>query len=162
MQTFKSWRSLLEGKLSMAQIKPGATATPMWKGRSAKNYGIAGEPVYEGKIKVLGLGMVPYGKDANKSHILGKDYKDVQNKFKDIWSSDDIKYGNFWNAQDKMKNFFQTIAFEDKKIKEGYVSWIWQVIDGPNKGTIHYCFINSDDKWEISYLNKSAEFELVT
>jgi hypothetical protein len=163
MKSFKSWEETLkEGKVTVAKLRPGVVATPMWKGRSAKNYGISGLPVYDGKVKVLGLGVVPFGKRAEKKHVIGKDYKDVQSKYKDIWRSEDIRYGHFWNAQHRMKAFFGAIANEDRKVQSGWVCWIWQVIDGPDKGTIHYCFIDSDDKWAIAFLNKSAEFELVT
>jgi len=163
MKTFnQSADPLNEGKVSIAKLRPGVTMTPMWKGRSAKNYGIAGQPVYDGKVKVLGMGMVPFGKKAEKKHVLAKDYKDAQTKYKEVWNTEEIKYGHFWNAQHRMKTFFGKIAESDKKIQNGFVCWIWEVVDGPSKGTVHYCFIDSDEKWAISFLNKSAEFEMVT
>jgi hypothetical protein len=163
MRSFKSWEETLkEGKVTVAKLRPGVVATPMWKGRSAKNYGISGQPVYDGKIKVLGMGVVPFGKKAEKKHVIGKDYKDIQTKYKEIWNREDIRYGRFWNARDKQKQFFWHIADTDKKVPSGWVCWIWQVVDGPDKGLIHYCFIDSDDKWAIAFLNKSAEFELIT
>ena len=162
MHSFKKWENLQEGKLTMASLKPGSVATPIWKGRSAQNYGIRGLPVYDGKVKVLGLGMVPFRTKAEKKHIIGNDYKAIQTKYKDIWNTEEIRYGHFWSAQGRMKAFFSAIAENDRKFKHGFVSWIWEVIDGPDKGTIHYCFIDSDDRWAIAYLNKSAEFELVT
>ena len=55
MKSFNQWEQLQEGKVSIAKLKVGLTFTPMWKGRSAKNYGIAGQPVYDGKVKVLGM-----------------------------------------------------------------------------------------------------------
>lgn len=163
MKSFNKFAETLhEGKVTMAKLRPGLVATPMWKGRSAKNYGISGMPVYDGKVKVLGMGVVPFGKKAEKKHVIGKDYKDLQSKYKDIWRSDEIRYGRFWNAQNRMKAFFYAIADADKKVPSGFVCWIWEVVDGPDKGTVHYCFIDSDDKWAIAFLNKSAEFELVT
>jgi len=163
MKSFTQWEETLnEAKVTIAQLRPGLTVTPMWKGRSAKNYGISGMPVYDGKVKVLGMGIVPFGKKAEKKHVIGKDYKDIQTKYKDIWKSDEIRFGSYWSAQGRMKAFFFAIADADKKVPNGFVCWIWEVIDGPDKGTIHYCFIDSDDKWAIAFLNKSAEFELIT
>lgn len=160
MKTFSDF--LAEGKASIAKLKPGVVVTPTWKGRSARNYGIDGQSVYEGKVKVLGLGIVPSGKNPEKKHIIGKDYMDVQKQYKEIWDTEEVRYGSFYNAQDKMKTFFNKIADADKKVSSGWVSWIWEVVDGPNKGKLHYCFIDSDDKWSIAYLNKSAEFDLIS
>jgi hypothetical protein len=166
MKSFNQYSSeqeqLEEGKVSIAKLKVGLAMTPMWTGRSAKNYGIAGQAVYDGKVKVLGMGIVPFGKKAEKRHIIAKDYKDAQTKYNDVWNTEEIKYGRFWNAQHRMKTFFGKIADSDKKIENGFVCWIWEVVDGPSKGTVHYCFIDSDEKWAISYLNKSAEFEMIT
>lgn len=162
MHSFKKWENLQEGKLTMASLKPGAVATPIWKGRSAQNYGIRGLPVYDGKVKVLGLGIVPFRTKAEKKHVIGNDYKAIQSKYKEIWNSEEIRYGHFWSAQGRMKAFFSAIAQSDKRLKDGFVCWIWEVIDGPDKGTIDYCFIDSDDRWAIAFSNKSAEFELVT
>tara|TARA_E500000081_G_scaffold15067_2_gene18460 strand:+ start:4004 stop:4495 length:492 start_codon:yes stop_codon:yes gene_type:complete len=163
MRSFKRWEETLnEGKVTIAKLRPGLTVTPMWKGRSAKNYGISGMPVYDGKVKVLGMGIVPFGKKADKRMVIGKDYKDLQTKYKDIWKSDEIQYGRYWNARNKMKAFFSAIAQSDKKLKDGWVCWIWEVVDGPDKGMVHYCFIDSDDRWSIAFLNKSAEFEMIT
>ena len=164
MKSFNKWEQeqLDEGKVTIAKLRVGTTVTPMWKGRSAKNYGISGMPVYDGKVKVLGMGIVPFGKKAEKRHIIGKDYKDVQSKYKEIWNTEEIRYGRFWNAQHRMKTFFGKIADSDNKIKNGFVCWIWEVVDGPSKGTVHYCFIDSDDKWAIAFLNKSAEFEMIS
>ena len=63
-----------------------------------------------------------------------------------------------------MKAFFQAIAAESggKKIPYGHVCWIWKIIEGPNKGDISYCYISSDDEWEVRYLNKGTEFILET
>jgi hypothetical protein len=163
MKSFKRWEETLnEGKVTIATLRPGLTVTPMWKGRSAKNYGISGMPVYDGKVKVLGMGIVPFGKKADMRMVIGKDYKDLQTKYKDIWQSDEIRYGSYWSAQGRMKAFFSAIADADKKVPNGFVCWIWEVVDGPDKGLIHYCFIDSDDNWAIAYLNKSAEFEMIT
>ena len=163
MKSYNSFAETLnEGKVTISKIKQGMTFTPMWKGRSAKNYGIVDTPCYDGKVKVLGMGMVPFGKKAEKKHVMGRDYKDIQTKWKDVYNQEDIRYGRFFNAQHRQKTFFSAIAKEDKKVTNGHVAWLWEVLDGPDKGMIHYCFLDSDDKWAITFLNKSAEFEMIT
>ena len=160
MKTFKSY--LTEGKVSMAKLKAGMKVSVIHKGRSAKNFGVDGQDVFGGKVQVLGLGIVPYGKPADKRHIVGKDYKDVQKKYNSIWKSDDISFGRFFGARDKQKTFFSAISDADKKFKPGHVAWIWQIIEGENKGKLSYCFISNDDKWEVLFLNKATEFILET
>ena len=162
MKTFKEIRSLVEGKVTMARLKPGLKVNVIHKGRSAKNFGVDGQDVYGGKVKVLGMGIVPYGKKAEKRHIVGKDYKDIQKKYDSIWKDDDFRYGNYWNSMHKMKVFFDLIAEQDRKFKPGFVSWIWEVQEGENKRLLHYCFVSQDEKWEVTFLNKSAEFMLET
>ena len=128
-------------------------------GRSAKNYGVSGQDVYGGKVQVLGIGIVPFGQKAEKRHVIGKDWKDLQTKHKDIWKSEDIMYGRFWNANDKKNAFLEQIA-KKLKMKPGLTCWLWQVLEGDNKGTIGYCFIDRDSKWSVTFLNKSTEFKL--
>lgn len=159
---FKFRETLTEAKVTVAKLKPGLKVNVFFSGSSARNYGVSGENVYGGKVQVLGLGNVPYGKPAKTSHVIAKDYKDAQKKYSDIWKSDEIRYGRFWNAQDKMKSFFQAIADESdgKKVPHGHTCWIWKIIEGPNKGKLSYCFISTDDKWEVVFLNKRTEFKL--
>ena len=161
--TFKEEvQQINEGKVTMAKLKPGMKLNVIHKGRSARNYGVMGENVYGGKVQVLGMGNVPFGKKAEKKHVFAKDYKDAQKKFKDIWNTEEIRYGRFWNAQDRMAAFFRAIAAESdgKKIPYGWTCWIWKIIEGPNKGKISYCFVDSDDKWSVVFLNKSTNFRL--
>ena len=160
MKNFKDLRALTEGKVTMARLKPGLKVNVIHKGRSAKNFGVDGQDVYGGKVKVLGMGIVPYGKKAEKRHIVGKDYKDIQKKYDSIWKDEDFRYGNYWNSMHKMKIFFELISQEDRKYKPGFVAWLWEVIEGGNKGIVDYCFISSDEKWEVTFLNKSTEFVL--
>lgn len=158
---FKLRETLTEAKVTVAKLKPGMKLNVFHSGASARNYGVNGVNVYDGKVQVLGVGIVPYGKSAKTSHIIGKDYKDAQKKYSDVWKSDEIRYGRFWNAQDRMKAFFQAIASDsDGKIPSGHTCWIWKIIEGPNKGKLSYCFISSDDKWEVVFLNKRTEFRL--
>lgn len=156
---FKFREELNEGKVSVAKLKAGLKLNVIHAGRSAKNFGISGEDVYGGKVQVLGIGIVPFGKAAEKNHVIGKDWKDVQTKHKDIWKSEDIMYGQFWNANDR-KNAFLELVAKKLKMKQGWTTWIWQIIDGPNKGKIHYCYVDRDEKWSVTYLNKSTEFKL--
>jgi len=159
---FELKKELTEAKETVAKLKPGMKLNVFHSGASARNYGVNGENVYGGKVQVLGLGNVPYGKPAKTSHVIGKDYKDVQNKYKDIWNTEEIRYGHFWNAQDRMRAFFQAIAADSdgKKVPYGHTCWLWKVIEGKNKGLISYCFISSDDRWEVTFLNKSTDFTL--
>jgi len=158
----ESIQELQEAKVSIAKLKPGLKLNVIHDGKSARNYGVNGENVYSGKVQVLGMGNVPMGKPAKDSHVFAKDYKDAQNKFRDVWNKEEIRYGRFWNAQSRMRAFFQAIAAESdgKKIPYGWTCWIWKIIEGPNKGKISYCFIDSDDKWSVVFLNKSTNFRL--
>lgn len=153
---------LNEAKVTMAKLKPGMKVHVTFKGPSARNYGVNGQSVYGGKVQVLGLGNVPYGKPAKASHVFAKDYKDAQKKFKDVWNKEEIRYGHYYNALARMDAFFQEIAAESdgKKIPYGHTCWIWKILDGEHKGKIDYCFISNDDKWEIRFLNKRTEFAL--
>ena len=161
---FELKKELTEAKVSIAKLRPELKVNVIHKGRSARNFGISGQNVYGGRVEILGLGNVPYGKPAKASHVIGRDYKDVQNKYKNIWNTDEVKYGHFWNAKNRMTAFFQAIAAESggKKIPYGHVCWIWKIIEGPNKGDISYCYISSDDEWEVRFLNKGTEFILET
>jgi hypothetical protein len=153
---------LNEAKVTVAKLKPGMKLNVFHKGASARNYGVNGENVYGGKVQVLGVGNVPFGKAAQTKHVIAKDYKDAQKKYSDVWNKEEIRYGRFWNAQDRMRAFFQAIAAESdgKKVPYGHTCWILKIIDGPNKGKISYCFISTDDKWEVVFLNKRTEFAL--
>ena len=142
---FELKKELTEAKVSIAKLRPGLKVNVIHTGRSAQNYGVSGQNVYGGRVQVLGLGSVPSGKPAEKRHVLAKDYKDLQQKYKHIWDTDDIKYGHFWNAKNRMKAFFQAIADESKgkKVPYGHTSWIWQIIEGPNKGKTDKLFVYS-------------------
>ena len=156
---FKFREELNEGKVSVAKLKAGLKLNVVHSGRSAKNYGVSGQDVYGGKVQVLGIGVVPFGKKAEKRHVIGKDWKDLQTKHKDIWKSEDIMYGRFWNANDKKNAFLEQVA-KKLKMKPGWTCWLWQVLEGDNKGIIDYCFIDRDEKWSVTFLNKSTEFKL--
>jgi len=156
---FKFRQELNEAKVTIAKLKAGLKVNVIHKGRSAKNFGVDGQNVYGGKVQVLGIGIVPFGKPAEKRHVIGKDWKDLENKHKDIWKSEDIQFGQFWNANDR-KNAFLELVAKKLKMKQGWTCWIWQVIEGENKGKISYCYIDRDEKWSVTFLNKSTEFIL--
>lgn len=160
----QSFGQFNEAKVTMAKLKPGMTFDVIHKGRSARNFGVNGQNVYGGKVKVLGMGNVPFKKKAEKKHVFAKDLKDAQNKFRDIWNKEEIRYGYFGSSLGRIKAFFNAIAAESegKKIPYGHTCWIWEVIEGENKGTISYCFISFDEKWEVVFLNKATEFELIS
>ena len=160
MKNFKQYTQLNEAKVTMSKLKPGLKVNVIHSGRSARNYGVKDENVYQGKVQVLGLGIVPYKTKANKRHVIGSDYKDIQKKYNTIWKSDDFRYGQYWNAMHKMQVFFELISQEDRKYKPGFVAWLWEVIEGGNKGIVDYCFISSDEILQVSFLNKSTEFVL--
>lgn len=160
MESFKTFLS--EGKVTMARLKPGMKLNVIHKGSDARAYGVTGDNVYQGKVQVLGVGIVPYGKKADKKYVIAKDYKDAQKKYNTIWKHENIQYGQYWNSLDKMNYFFSAIAEEESRIKPGWTCWIWKVLDGPHKGSTNYCFISSADKWEVPFLNKSTEFILET
>lgn len=161
MQSFSQFN---EAKVTMAKLKAGMTFDVIHSGRSARNFGVNGENVYGGKVKVLGVGNVPYGKKAEKKHVFARDMKDAQNKFRDVWNQEEIRYGYFGSSLGRIKAFFNAIAAESegKKIPYGHTCWIWEVIEGENKGFISYCFISYDEKWEVVFLNKATEFQLIS
>lgn len=161
MQSFSQFN---EAKVTMAKLKAGMTFDVIHSGRSARNFGVNGQNVYGGKVKVLGVGNVPYGKKAEKKHVFARDMKDAQNKFRDVWNQEEIRYGYFGSSLGRIKAFFNAIAAESegKKIPYGHTCWIWEVIEGENKGFISYCFISYDEAWEVVFLNKATEFQLIS
>ena len=64
---------LNEAKVTMSKLKPGLRVDVIHAGRSARNYGVKDQNVYQGKVQVLGLGIVPYKTKADKRHVIGSD-----------------------------------------------------------------------------------------
>lgn len=156
-------RYLAEGKVSMAKLKAGLKLNVIHKGRSAKNFGVDGGDVYGGKVKVLGIGIKPYKDKQNKRQVLAKDLKDLKNKYKDVFKSEEIQFGHFFSGLDRLIAAVNMIVDQDKRIKgpAGLV-WLWEVLDGENKGHLGFCYISNEPKWEVDFLNKSTEFILET
>ena len=159
---FELRQELNEAKISLAKLSAGMKVNIIHDGRSAKQFGIKDENVYGGKVQVLGLGVIPYKKEASKQLVLAKDMNDLKNKYSQVFKSEDIMYGSFFNARHRLQAAFDGIVDADKKVKPGFGAWIWQVIDGPNKGKFGYCYIGTgrNDEWEVRFLNKSTQFRI--
>ena len=157
-------RFLAEGKVSMSKLKAGMRVNVIHSGRSAKNYGIKDQNVYGGKVQVLGIGIKPYKDKPNARMVLAKDMKDLKKKYEKVFKSEEILYGNFYNARHRLKAAFNEIAEADRRVKPGFGAYIWKVIEGENKGLVDYCYIGNDrdDSWEVRFLNKSTQFILET
>ena len=157
---FQLRQELFEAKVSIAKLSAGMKVNIIHDGKSAKNFGIQDENVYKGKVQILGLGVIPYKKEASKQLVLAKDMKDLKNKYSQVFKSEDIMYGSFFNARHRLQAAFDGIVEADKKVKPGFGAWIWQVIEGPNKGKYGYCYIGNDrdDNWEVRFLNKSTKY----
>jgi len=150
MQSFK--QHLKEAKVTVAKLRGGMVVDVIHSGRSAKQYGIAGDNVFGGKVKVLGLGIVPRIEKPSKKHVQYKDVKDFKSKNKDTFASKEIEYG-YGGTNAKLRKAASMVG-------NGYLAWLLEVVDGENKGQIGYCYISNDDKWEVRFLNKSTEFKL--
>ena len=163
MESFKS-HFLSEGKVSMANLKAGMKLDVIHQGRSAKQFGVKDENVYGGKVQVLGIGVIPFKQEAKPNMVLAKDMKDLKNKYKTIFKSEEIQYGQFFNARHRLQTAFTAISKDDKRVKPGFGAYIWKVIEGENKGHHSYCYIGNgtNDQWEVRFLNKSTEFRLET
>ena len=85
-------------------------------------------------------------------------------KYENIFKSEEIKHGSFWNARHRLMSACYMVGEEDRRVKPGFGAWIWQVIEGENKGKFSYCYIGNDNKnnWEVRFLNKSTQFILET
>ena len=153
-------RFLAEGKVSMAKLKAGMKVNVIHSGRSAKNYGIKDQNVYGGKVQVLGIGVKPYKDKPNARMVLAKDMKDLKKKYEKVFKSEEIQYGHFFGALDRLTAAFDMIGANDKRVKPGGGVWLWKVLEGENKGLVDFCFISQEPKWEVNFLNKSTEFIL--
>lgn len=155
---------LTEGKVSITKLTAGMTVNVIHTGRSAKNFGVKDENVYGGKVKVLGIGIIPFKQLAKPNMVLAKDLKELKKKYEKVFKSEEIQYGQFFNARHRLKAAFSKISEEDRRVKPGFGAYIWQVVEGENKGKYDYCYIGNDnnDNWEVRFLNKSTQFVLET
>ena len=52
---------------------------------------------------------------------------------------------------------------QDRKLRgPGGLVWLWEVLEGENKGHIGFCYLTREPNWEVDFLNKSTEFILET
>ena len=162
-QTRENLKYLAEGKVSMAKLKAGLKVNVIHKGRSAKNFGVDGENVYGSPVKVLGIGVKPFKQLQSKRHVLAKDLKELKAKYKDVFKSEEILYGHFFSSLDKLNAAVDMMIDQDRKLRgPGGLVWLWQVLEGENKGHIGFCFLTREPNWEVDFLNKSTEFVLET
>lgn len=155
---------LTEGKVSITKLKKGMKVNVIHSGRDAKNYGIKDVNVYGGKVQVMGFGIIPFKKLAERKYILADDLDSFKKKYENVFKSEEIKHGSFWNARHRLMSAFYKVGEEDKRVKPGFGAYIWQVIEGENKGKFSYCYIGNDNNnnWEVRFLNKSTQFVLET
>ena len=90
MESFKT-HFLSEGKVTIANLKAGMKLNVIHQGRSAKQFGIKDENVYGGKVQVLGIGIIPWKKEAKSNMVLAKDIKDLKKKYEKIFKSEEIQ-----------------------------------------------------------------------
>ena len=149
---------LEEAVISMSRLKKGNVVTVKHKGRSAKNFGVDGEDVYDGKVKALGVGYLPFGKSFNRKYILANDISDLRRKYKEEFSS-----ASGFTANDKLNDAMNKVAQKiNPREKRVSVAFFWQVTEGPNRGKVSLCYVDNDGKWIVDFLNKSTEFTLET
>lgn len=156
-------KNLSEGKVSMAKLKAGLKVNVIHKGRSAKNFGVDGENVYGSPVKVLGIGVKPFKQLQSKSHVLAKDLKDLKNKYKEVFKSEEIQFGHFFSSLDRLNAAVDMMIDQDRKLRgPGGLVYLWQVLEGKNKGHVGFCYLTREPNWEVDFLNKSTEFILET
>ena len=156
-------KNLSEGKVSMAKLKAGLKVNVIHKGRSAKNFGVDGENVYGSPVKVLGIGVKPFKQLQSKSHVLARDLKDLKNKYKEVFKSEEIQFGHFFSSLDRLNAAVDMMIDQDRKLRgPGGLVYLWQVLEGKNKGHVGFCYLTREPNWEVDFLNKSTEFILET
>ena len=152
MLKFNTYIQLDEATVSVAKLRPGMTVNIIHSGRSAKIYQVDKQNVFGGKVKVLGLGLVPGSKQPTKNDVKYTDVKDFRMKNKDVFNIPDYspKFGGA-NAR---------LIRAVRHINKGRLVWIFEVIEGEKKGQIGYCYISSDYRWEVPFMHKSTEFRI--
>ena len=147
---------LEEAVVPISRLKKGDVVTVKHKGRSARNFGVDGEDVYDGKVKALGAGYLPFGKSFNRKYILGNDINDLRRKYKEEFRS-----AEGFNANEKLNDAMDKVAQKiDSSVRRATVAFFWQITEGPNRGKVSLCYVDFDGKWIVDFLNKSTEFTL--
>ena len=164
MKNFKQVRQQInEAKISMGKLTAGQKLNVIHHGRYAKQIGVKDQNVFGGKVNVLGIGIKGFKDKPNKSQVLAKNLKEFKAKYKAVFKSDEILYGHYFSSLDRLKDAVDMIVDQDTRLKgPATLVWLFEVIEGEHKGTIGFCFISNEPKWEVSFLNKSTEFRLET
>ena len=109
------------------------------------------------------IGVKPFKQLQSKRHVLAKDLKELKAKYKDVFKSEEILYGHFFSSLDKLNAAVDMMIDQDRKLRgPGGLVWLWQVLEGENKGHIGFCYLTREPNWEVDFLNKSTEFILET
>ena len=165
MKSFTAF--LAEGKIPPNKLSAGDSVDLIGKGRSAKQFDMSGENLFGGNAKVVGWGSVDpastskSGLKFNKKLVLGKDFKDLKTKYKEIWDTEEIRYGRFENANHRMKEFIRAIV-KSEGMKPGYPAIFFQILDGERKGEYGYARVDMDNRWSVSDGRLDLEFDATT
>ena len=162
---------LAEAKIAPNKLSAGNSVDLVGKGRSAKQFGMSGENLFGGKAKVVGWGSLDpastskTGLKFNKKlvlgqYVLGKDFKDLTNNYKEIWDTEEIRYGRFENANHRMKEFIRAIV-KSEGMKPGYPAIFFQITDGERKGEYGYARVDMDNRWSVSDGGLDLEFDAI-
>jgi len=159
MKTFKEIRNLVEGKVSMAKLKAGLKLNIIAVGRQARTAGLSKANIYDGKVKILGVGIIPFKAQPKKSMVIAKDIKDLKKKYEKVFKDEDYMYGSYFNSRHKLNTAFNIISKG-----KGFGGWIFEVAEGENKGKMGYCYIGTgrNDEWEVRVNNFGVEFQFET
>ena len=161
---------LSEGRINQSKIKAGDKVEIHAKGSLAKRSGFKkgdnpfGEDV---RVKILGLGVTPYGQQANPRQVIAKSVDDFKKKYAkvigDILSDESVErdYAQH-NAIEKIQYLVQAVGEKTRKWKPGYTTIIFEPMEGEYKGQPRYTYISSAiyGKWSI-YWNDDMEYDFV-
>ena len=179
MKTYFEFKEeyLSEGKVGLTKAKAGMKVEIQLRGPMARRIGAkkGDNPYGEGaKVQILGFGIVPYGKSPEKKHVITNSVDDFKKKYKqqikDLKKQDDYGYDrelSFHNANGKIRKLANDLTQDGnvlKRWKPGFVGYIFQFLDGENKGKLGYLYIAEyyDDKWCIRIYGEDVEFDLIT
>tara|TARA_Y100001937_G_scaffold16913_1_gene23329 strand:- start:2350 stop:2910 length:561 start_codon:yes stop_codon:yes gene_type:complete len=167
---------LTEAKVGVTKLKAGMSVELNVKGSMAKRSGYSkgDNPFGDGvKLKVLGFGIVPFGKTAEKKHVITKSVDEFNKKYKadmqKLKAQDDNAYERgltMYSGPGKLRIMANDLADNGtlgSSVKPGFVSYIVQVMGGEMKGQFKYLYVSAslNDKWCV-YLSDDTEFDLFT
>ena len=80
-----------------------------------------------------------------------------------MFNSEEIKFGHFFSSLDRLNAAVDMMIDQDRKLRgPGGLVYLWQVLEGKNKGHVGFCYLTREPNWEVDFLNKSTEFILET